>query len=246
MDLIVRLIAKYALWIYILCGLGMIAYLRTALQARKEGIYEIFSLEQANAAKRVYRSSGMIFVLLLIVVGVYILSNYVDLPSIEFAVGETPIPQEETPTPEPTPSLATNEPNTTVAPTATRRPRTTVIVIPTIVTEETPTSQTAPANCPHPNVQVSIPGQNQVIGDGIQVKGTASKEDFDRYEFKFQSRDFEDEWHWVETFTTPVQNAELGLWRTAHLPAGNYWFMLITIDKMGNSEECIVPVMIQH
>lgn len=246
MELIVRLIAKYALWIYILCGLGMIAYLRTALQARKEGIYEIFSLEQANAAKRVYRSSGMIFVLLLIVVSVYILSNYVELPSPEFTVSETPFPQEETPMPEATPSLAISKPTTTTVPAPTRRPQTTVIVIPPFVTEETPTPQVAPANCPHTNVQVSVPGQNQIIGDGIQVRGTASKENFDRYEFKFQSRDFEDEWHWVETFTLPIENAELGLWHTAHLPAGNYWFMLIAIDKMGNSQECVVPVTIQH
>ena len=42
--------------------------------------------------------------------------------------------------------------------------------------------------------------------------GSASKEDFDRYEFKFQSRDFEDEWHWVETFRTPVENGDLGWW----------------------------------
>jgi hypothetical protein len=246
MELIVRLIAKYALWIYILCGLGMIVYLRNAFQARKEGIYEIFSLEQANAAKRVYRSSGMILVLLLIVVGVYILSNNVELPSPDLTVNETPSPQDETPTPKPTPSQTISEPTSIAVPTATRRPRTTVIVIPTIAIEGTPTRQAAPAQCPYPNVQVLVPGQNQIVGDAIQVKGTANKENFDRYEFKFQSRDFQDEWHWVETLTTPIESADLGLWRTAHLPAGNYWFMLIAIDKMGNSEECIVPVVIQH
>ena len=247
MELIVRLIAKYALWIYILCGLGMIAYLRTALQARKEGIYEIFSLEQANAAKRVYRSSGMILVLLFIVVSVYILSNYIELPPAVLTINETPSPEEaETLTPEPTLSLTITKPTTTTVPTATRRPQTTIITLPTIVIEQTPKPQTASANCPHPNVQVLIPGPNQAVGDGIEVQGTANKENFDRYEFKFQSRDFQDEWHWVETFTTPLENAELGFWQTAHLPAGSYWFMLIAIDKMGNSEECIVPVTIQH
>lgn len=246
MELIVRLIAKYALWIYILCGLGMIAYLRTALQARREGIYEIFSLEQANAAKRVYRASGMILVLLLIVVSVYVLSNYLELPPAEITGSETPFPQEETRTPGATPSLAITKPTTTTVPTATRRPQITIVVIPTIASEQTPKPQAAPANCPHPNVQVLTPGQNQVIDDGIQVRGTANKENFDRYEFKFQSRDVKDEWHWVETFTTPIENAQLGFWQTAHLPSGSYWFMLIAIDKMGNSQECVVPVTIQH
>ena len=70
MTLVVRLIDKYALWIYILCGLGMLYYLRTALAARNEGAQAMFSLERETAAKRVYRSSGMILVLLLIVVGI--------------------------------------------------------------------------------------------------------------------------------------------------------------------------------
>jgi hypothetical protein len=248
MTLIVRLIAKYALWIYILCGLGMIAYLRAALAARKEGIYAIFSLERARFAKKVYRSAGMIFVLFLVVVGVYALSHYVELPPAEAAVSETPIPSDKESTPVPTFTSPLTPPRTqaTMEPTPTRRPRTTVIVLPTVAAQETVTSQATPADCPHGNVQVLQPGQNQVINEGIQVKGTANKQNFDRYEFKFQSRDFEDEWHWVQTFTAPVQNGDLGIWSTAHLPAGNYRFMLIVIDKTGNSQECVVPVIIQH
>jgi hypothetical protein len=86
-----------------------------------------------------------------------------------------------------------------------------------------------------------------VVDAGILVRGTAFKEDFDRYEFKFQSRDLAgDEWHWVETFYTPIQNGDLGYWSTAHLPAGRYRFLLIAIDKQGNSQECVVPVRVQH
>ena len=65
MSLIIRLIAKYALWIYVLCGLAMLFYLRAALSARREGSQAIYSLEKESAAERVYRSSGMIFLLLL-------------------------------------------------------------------------------------------------------------------------------------------------------------------------------------
>ena len=79
------------------------------------------------------------------------------------------------------------------------------------------------------------------------MRGTALKEAFDRYEFKFQSRDLVgDEWHWVETFRTPIQNGSLGVWHTAHLPPGRYRFLLIVIDQKGNSQECIVPVVIQR
>lgn len=149
MELIVRLLGKYALWIYILCGLGMIAYLRVALQARREGMYEIFSLEQANAAKRVYRSSAMTLVLLLIVIGVYVLVNYVEWSPTESVVVQTPLPEEaQALTPAPTPSPDTNDPTPTAEPTATRQPRITAIVIPTLVVQQTPTLQVVPASCP--------------------------------------------------------------------------------------------------
>ncbi|MBN1580719.1 MAG: hypothetical protein JXA89_08435 [Anaerolineae bacterium] len=250
MYLIIRLLEKYALWVYIACGVGMIVYLRIALAARREGTYALFTLERAQAAKRIYRASWMILILLLIVVGVYVLVNYVQAAPPPIVVDETSIPEADTTTtvtptrPQPTSALSTSTP----APTLTRRPRDTTIVIPTLPAQQTPTSQTqaAPAACPHPNVQVTQPGQNLVIDAGVQVVGTAFKDNFDRYEFKFKNMDIEDEWHWVETFTTPVENGNLGYWVTSHLPAGNYRFMLIAIDKMGNSQECTVPVIIKH
>lgn len=270
MTLIVRLIARYALWIYVLCGLGMLLYLRAALGARNEGSQAIFSLEREHAAKRVYNSSGMILVLLLIVVGVYALSNYVELPPISTGTAATPDaaeidtgvgagssrPGTGTPAPDAAsgaertttddgPTLAGAE-TPTKEPTPTRRPLVTAVPLPPIE-QNTPVPQVAPAICPHPNVQVAQPGQGQVIDAGIQVRGTATKEGFDRYEFKFKSLDLpEDEWHWVETFRDPVSEGSLGFWSTAHLPPGRYQFMLIAIDKTGNSQECVVPVIIQR
>jgi len=247
MTLLIRLIANYALWFYILCGLGMLFYLRLALSARREGSQAIYSLERESASNRVYRASGMIFLLLLIVVGVYGLSNY---PVVSSGPTEsplaTPVPTDSAATPtRPSASPTVAEPTATPEPTQTRRPRTTAVALPTTA-RETPTPQVAPAACPKPNVQVFQPGQNQVIGNQVEVRGIATKEGFDRYEFKFRSRDREDEWHWVETFRTPVENGTLGVWQTAHLPAGNYAFMLIVIDRTGNSEECVVPVVIEH
>ena len=267
MTLIVRLIAKYALWIYILCGIAMLAYVRAALSARNEGSQAMFSLEREQAAKRVYRSAGMILVLLLIVVGVYGLTNYADLSPEPAAADGTATPESTDPAvltaqaEEASATAATTAVGATESapadetggtptsePTPTRKPRLTnvPIVVPTLP-QTTPTPQVIPAACPHANVRVAQPGQNQVIDAGIEVRGTALKEAFDRYEFKFQSRDLVgDEWHWVETFQTPIQNGSLGVWHTSHLPDGNYSFMLIVIDKSGNSQECVVPVIIQH
>ena len=243
-NLIIPLIRKYAPYIYILCAIGMILYLRAALAVRREGSQALFSLERETAAKKVTRSSTMVFILLVIAVAVYWLGQ-LPVPEIETSPITVPTPTLDAATPtrskgSPTPSEAT----ATGEATATRRPRVTTVVLPTVVQETPP--PVLPATCPHPNVQVTQPGQNQAINAGIQVRGTANKEEFDRYEFKFQSRDFQDEWHWVETFRTPVENGDLGLWQTSHLPNGNYRFMLIVIDIRGNSQECILPVVIQH
>ncbi|MBN1640058.1 MAG: hypothetical protein JXA09_02390 [Anaerolineae bacterium] len=248
MNLLARLIAQYALWIYVLCAIGILAYLRAAVVARREGAQAIYSLEREASAKRVYRASGMIVLLMAIVLSVYALSHYVELPAPQESPIEltTPTPG-ATPTPPRETATVSGEATPTAEPTATRRPRVTTIVLPTLALG-TPTTAAppAPASCPHANVQVLQPGANQVVDAGIAVLGTATKENFDRYEFKFQSRDFEDEWHWVQTFRTPVENGDLGYWQTAHLPNGNYRFMLIAIDRTGNSQECVVPVTIQH
>jgi hypothetical protein len=214
----------------------------------------MFSLEREQAAKRVYRSSGMILVLLLIVVGVYALSNYTELPPNQTEPAATATPSQETASTVQTTPKATREgadkPSGTVTPTQeptpTRRPRVTSVVIPTLV-PSTPVPESVPAQCPHPNVQVVQPGQNQAIDAGIEVRGIATKEGFDRYEFKFVNRDIPgDEWHWVETFRDPVPSGRLGFWSTAHLPPGSYRFMLIVIDRSGNSQECVVPVVIRR
>lgn len=246
MSLVIRLIGKYAIWIYVLCALGMLYYLRAALAARREGSQALFSLEQEAFAKQVYRSSGMILLLMAVVVGVYALSHYANIPQPTDSPVVVPTATSAEPTPtRPGRTPAPGDSTPTVEATATRRPRATTIVLPTIA-QGTPTVEVLPAKCPHPNVQVLEPGANKVIDGGIQVRGTAQKDNFDRYEFKFQSRDFADEWHWVQTFGTPVENGDLGWWHTAHLPNGNYRFMLIVIDKTGNSQECVVPVVVRH
>lgn len=248
MNLLIRLIAQYAIWIYILCGLGMIFYLRAALQSRKEGIYAIFAMERAHFARQIYRHSAMILVLLGIAVGIYVLVHYVPLPEPSPVIVDSPSPTvslSPTATVRPSPTAVSLTPSPSLTPT--RRPQATpTATVRSSDAPPVPTARPASASCPNPNIQVTQPIANQVIDQGIEAFGTALKEQFDRYEFKFQSRDFQDEWHWVQTFNQPVEKGSLGFWSTAHLPAGNYRFMLIVIDRMGNSEECIVPVTIRH
>ena len=104
-------------------------------------------------------------------------------------------------------------------------------------TQEHPTiSPLRSPDCPHPQARLTAPKVNQVITDEVQVEGTASVENFDYYKFEFRREDgdVEDEWHWVESFETPVEEGVLGIWHVSHLLAGIYTFRLTVVNREGN------------
>lgn len=102
--------------------------------------------------------------------------------------------------------------------------------------------------CPHPQARLITPKMNQVIGSQIQVEGSANIDEFDYYKFEIRREDIEDEWHWVESFYTPVENGALGVWEVSHLPEGVYTFRLTVVNKVGNYPfpPCEVTVYVTH
>ena len=130
---------------------------------------------------------------------------------------------------------------------------------PVMIQESTPTPSPVPAtaviallppDCPHPQARLTAPKVNQVIRDEVQVEGTANIENFDYYKFEIRREDgdIEDEWHWVESFKTPVEEGVLGTWHVSHLPAGIYTFRLTVVNREGNYPfpPCDVRVHVTH
>jgi hypothetical protein len=89
---------------------------------------------------------------------------------------------------------------------------------------------------------------DQVIRDEVEVVGSADIENLGYYKFEFKREDVEDEWHWVESFYTPVREDVLGTWRVSHLPDGVYTFRLTVVNKQGNYPfpPCDVRVTVRH
>lgn len=115
--------------------------------------------------------------------------------------------------------------------------------------EERPTALSVhPPDCPHPRARLTAPQVNEVIKEEVQVKGTANIENFDYYKFEFKREDVEDEWHWVESFKTPVEEGLLGIWHVSHLPPGTYTFRLTVVNREGNYPfpPCEVRVYVAH
>ena len=107
MTILVKLIADYAIWLYLLLGLVALLFLRAYLVARRERDNSIFALERESATGRMAQASIGFLVTVIIIGGVFYTSQTL--------VEEIPLP-EVTPTPtalivlppSPTPALATN------------------------------------------------------------------------------------------------------------------------------------------
>ena len=144
----------------------------------------------------------------------------------------TVIPQGSTPQAYPTRTFIETKENT-----PTPSPASTAISIPLL-----------PPDCPYPQARLTTPKINQVIRNEVQVEGMANIENFDYYKFEIKREDIEDEWHWLESLTTPVEEDVLGTWQVSALPAGTYIFRLTVVDRTGNYPfpPCEVRVYVRH
>jgi len=106
----------------------------------------------------------------------------------------------------------------------------------------------SPPDCPYPQANLRAPLVNEVVGDTIQAKGTASIEMFDYYKFEIRSEDAEDDWHWLVSYDTPVENGDLGMLEVSTLPEGAYTLRLIVVDHVGNFPfpPCEVKIRVRH
>jgi hypothetical protein len=246
MPTLIQLIAKYANYLYIICGLLLLPFLGGLQKARRDR-QSIFPLEKESATKRLRRSLFGVVLVSCIAVGIYTISSYAN--PIVVQVDETPTPTSTTSilfaTPTGVPVLPTEMIETpTVTPTVTRRPRPTPQEIEPV---DTPTLTVAVPACPNPGVRITFPGDNAVLKGTVEVRGSASIDNFGYYKFEFQSLATADEWHHVYTGEQPVSDGVLGHWNVEPLPAGPYLFQLVVVDATGNyPPPCQVRISIEH
>jgi hypothetical protein len=240
MTILVKLIADYAIWLYLALGLIALLFLRAYMVARRERENAIFALEREAAVGRMGRAVIGFLVTVIIIGGVFY--------TTQTLVEEIPLP-EATPTPTviialpPSPTPPPLLPTPT--PTDTPRPRPTLPALET----ETPTPEVSlgvPANCPNPGVQISQPGTGATVSGVIQLVGTANIPNFWYYKFEFRGNSF-GEWTYIQQFETPVNGGILGSWDTRSVPSGDYEFRLIVVETSGNyPEPCTVQLAVRN
>ncbi len=240
MTILIKLIADYAVWLYVLLGLVALLFLRGHLVARRERDNAIFALERESASGRMTQSTIGFLVALILVGGVFYTSQTLvaDIPLPLVTPSPTPLIVLP-PSPTPPPLLPTP------TPTDTPRPRPTLPPLESV----TPTSEASvgiPANCPVPGVRISEPGTGATVSGVMQIVGSANIPDFWYYKFEFRGNSF-GEWTFVQRFDTPISGGILGAWDTRSVPSGAYEFRLVVVEKTGNyPEPCTLLLSVQN
>ncbi len=231
MAVVVSKIKEFAPWIYGGCALVALWYLRTAIMARHERRYAVFSLEREAALNRTYGAWAAAIALLVVMAAVYLMSTVV-------SEAVKPLVQEfETPTPAPvvvgrptvTPTLPLPEttPTHTPTPRPTRRPEPTVLVV-------TPTPAVQAPACPDPRAVITAPGVNAAVSGMVPIMGTAAHERFQYYKLEYGAGTNPPVWSYFDGGDKSVQGGRLGTLNAGALAPGVYSIRIVVVDATGN------------
>jgi hypothetical protein len=257
MNVVLYWLARWAFLLYLVALIGVVAYVATAIAARRRNAAAQFSLERDITRRQVARAWMMAGMFLALGVVVFLVTSYVvpQLPPPEAATpvaeaGLTPVP---TATPSPTPTL-------TPAPVVTGTldvegaeptdvPPVEVTATPSPTPQPTNPPPAEPPNCPSPNVQIIAPAAGSTVSGMVEVWGTAQINSFAYYKFEVQFPESETP-NFIMQAESPVENEILGYWDVSNAelyPAGGpYRFRLVAVDIYGNTTSCIIPVYIAH
>jgi hypothetical protein len=240
MAIFIKLIADYALWLYIFLGLGILFFLRVLVIARREQELAVFSLERETAINKRYQAALAALVLALLALGVYYVSNVL--------AEQVPMPGAVEPTATPllflTPTSTPAPPTATPTATNTPRPPATPPPSPTATPAALPTPTALPAVCPNPGVRITYPPMRAIVNGVVQVVGSADIENFDYYKFEYRTLGV-GEWTFLQSFGAPVNGGVLGAWDTGTVEPGEYEFRLVVVDITGNyPEPCTVTITV--
>lgn len=229
MDEILRFLANYEAWIYIILGAGGLIYLRRVLQAVKEWRGASFGLEKENAR---YRFSVSMTILLV----------FLGLAGVEFLLVSFLIPNRPQSTILATPTLDLLATPTVTLPAGTR-----IAATPTGVSRtDVPVNQTG---CTPGVIEWVFPTEGGKLQGTVILKGIINVPTIGFYKYEYSPVGSE---AWVtiaagkETDKSPGHENELGgAWNTAQLPTGDYRLRLVVYDNQNLAlPACVINIRI--
>lgn len=96
------------------------------------------------------------------------------------------------------------------------------------------------AQAPDPRAQLTVPGTGQTVRGSVNIQGTASMDNFSRYELSYAAEPDAANWVSLGGAVQPVTAGLLGVWNTRPLPDGQYALRLQVFDTAGTVAETTV------
>jgi hypothetical protein len=222
---VLRFFVQYEAVLYFLLGLAGIIYIYRFWLAWQELRDATYGLERQAARERVNQSAIMLFSMLVIAVGTFILVTFVatSLPAQDLLA---------TPTLDLSASM-----NTTITPSG-EASLATATPLPTVAVDA--------AACVPAQLIITEPGAGDSISGSVEVRGTVDVPDFGFYKFEV-ARAEEELWLTIQAGRNVIRDGVLvENWDTSRLPGGNYVLQLVVTNSGGQElPPCRIPVRIE-
>jgi hypothetical protein len=224
---VLRFFVQYEAVLYFLLGLAGIIYIYRFWLAWQELRDATYGLERQAARGRLNQAAIMLFSMLVIAVGTFILVTFVATSLPAQALLATP-----------TLDLASLSPNTTASPAGDEGSLATATPLPTVAVDA--------AACIPTQLTITEPEAGSSISGAVEVRGTVDVPNFGFYKFEV-ARAEEELWLTIQAGRTVVQDGVLvENWDTSRLPTGDYVLQLVVTDSEGQElPPCRVPVRIE-
>jgi len=256
MTVVLSWLGRQALWVGLICLLGALGYVITAISTKRRRDIAQFSLEREVYQQRLMRA-WLMATLFLFLGGVVLIVRAFVVPLMPATTSPTPTLGVGLFTVTPAASGVTETPdvaNPTSPLTATATITSVVISAPqdtpTPMATDTPTPAPPDVyqpNCPSPEAQLTLPTAGGNLSGEVRVEGTANINAFSYYKFEVQFPG-SDTPNFVSQYDIAVVNDFLGVWDVSdasrYPPGGPYRFQLVVVDIYGNTTTCTVSVNI--
>lgn len=262
MVVIFQIVATYAPYIYLFCGLAALYQLYRLWQVRSERRQAIFSLERERAV----RDLGSIFTVAMILLALmgltYFASRTIPQAIVAAPAALAPLPPQfalvVTPTNTPLPVTPTDTPTATITPTP--EPPTpdaaAAALTQQALPEATPTPEPeapaaqagAPPVCPDPRAIISSPGNGASVSGVFTIVGTARHDQFSYYKVEFApGANVDQGFTYLADGRGEVFGGVLASVNSRGFANGPWTFQLTVVDQTGNfPDPCRVTLYIAN
>lgn len=250
MVVLLQIIATYAPYIYLVCGLVALYQLYRLWQVRSERRQAVFSLERERAVRDLGGIFTTAMVLLLLMGVTYFASRTLPQAIVaapeaeptlppEFAIAITPTNTPLAVTPSATPTGTTTptpEPPTPDPLQATQTAEVLANATPTATPEAPPAApQTSAPACLDARAVIASPGNGATVSGVFNLVGTATHEQFDFYKVEFApGADAQQGFTYLADGRGQVFDGTLASINTRGFANGPWTFQLTVVDLTGN------------